>query len=652
MALRTTENDPRFRIGDHRFPTRRLDLTPAAGRAMTSLNIEEYLRGLTRRLAAAQPGVRFEYHVVVNAGRYFSAPRIFSDEVANFHLAETAGLYDELDWSIGAEDQAAFPVTSATVLIARAPLAAGGADAQNDCLYKAIVRAFVGRCPKMYIHWMSSPAQFKESLGVARADLVPVSAFARLDGLLGVDTRVTCCGDSTYVSPKTTAKLSIDVSLRQGHYTLRAQTGRAQSEYLWGRDDAAKPFLLFDTRARTAHTEDGRVIAAGDADLAAWTRCRGPASPWVVAYFDGQRTTAAARLAELLADCDALGGALDYRRLGANPRRAALEVWRATSSTVPMSSEIGEEEAAFVAGALRYPGIIAARPGPGVGHRLDVVSMYPSCMAGGQMMPIGAIGPDGLAHVTPTFSRLDALPAAPALGIYRARISVGPNTREGATAIFRNLAAEYWPSPDLYTARDLGLVVELIQDDQANAMVYDTAREAKPAKYLFGAFVDRLFAMKSAGCTPAKKILNCLWGALAQPATVRRYAAEPGAAPTELDSSDVCDWTFYGETLTARVRDRAAPSRYRHPAARCMPFVAARGRANIGKMLAPHCDKVRRIHTDGFWLDTAGAPLPADLAAQLGDGHGKLRHEKGTAQAGVPFTVVSANKVSSPRAEV
>ena len=101
-------------------------------------------------------------------------------------------------------------------------------------------------------------------------------------------------------------------------------------------------------------------------------------------------------------------------------------------------------------------------------------------------------------------------------GIYKCRITnpKGVDARLFRMQKRRENVFVHYTHFDLTTARELDLDIELA--DGINCLLYPTGRKA--GSQLFKPFVDTMYNLhvKTGGMRRCKKIMNCLWGGLAQ----------------------------------------------------------------------------------------------------------------------------------------
>lgn len=109
------------------------------------------------------------------------------------------------------------------------------------------------------------------------------------------------------------------------------------------------------------------------------------------------------------------------------------------------------------------------------------------------------------------FKLIHELPDVLNYGIYRCIIK--PSGDEHLDKLFRFNTKNYYTHYDIQLARTLKLEIKLIQDEQANALVY--VKDRGNGSMYFRQIVHSLYDLKTQSKL-AKRILNAIWGALCQ----------------------------------------------------------------------------------------------------------------------------------------
>ena len=133
---------------------------------------------------------------------------------------------------------------------------------------------------------------------------------------------------------------------------------------------------------------------------------------------------------------------------------------------------------------------------------------------------------------------------------------------------------------------------------------------------MFSEFVNILFKLKESKITRAKKILNILWGALSEHNSKKMHIIKNSDKIIDLKSDcKIIKVRPYNdqETIIETVKNN---HQFKTGFARLKPFLIARGRAMISKIMLPYKDIVMRCHTDGF---ITSEPIDYKCGSSLGD---------------------------------
>jgi len=209
------------------------------------------------------------------------------------------------------------------------------------------------------------------------------------------------------------------------------------------------------------------------------------------------------------------------------------------------------------------------------------------------------------------FIQLTTLPEYLNYGIYRAHI-------QGQTNIFKFNSENYYSHFDIKRALQLGLNVELIQDGQANALIYKGNKTVSGA-VMFKPYFDYVgkYMKDIKAKTALKKVINILWGALMQKNTQTfKSTSEHASAYGNIHQIT----PMKSGTLLITYQDINKPFIYDYARVGC--FLTSKARALISSIVEPFGDKLIYLHTDGFVIE-GEHDKPA-----LGDKIGELKQDK------------------------
>lgn len=236
----------------------------------------------------------------------------------------------------------------------------------------------------------------------------------------------------------------------------------------------------------------------------------------------------------------------------------------------------------------------------GEAWKFDICSMYPSIMRSNNML---------FPYEAGVFMNLTEFGQDFATAIYRCKIDIKDSR------LFRLNDRNYYTSHDVRRARELNFPIQLIQDGKYNALIYPRS-SCVTGQQLFGPFIDLLFDLKKNYKIPlAKEIMNSLWGALSQ-------AYENHLVITSDHPTDVPIWDDSDIIITPRIGSKKLDIKvfkkdtaFRNDWARIKPFLLAKSRSMISKIMEPHINNIVRCHTDGI---VSSCPLPIPTGDELG----------------------------------
>ena len=199
-------------------------------------------------------------------------------------------------------------------------------------------------------------------------------------------------------------------------------------------------------------------------------------------------------------------------------------------------------------------------------------------------------------------------------GIYKCIIE--PSTDKNINNLFRFNKKNYYAHYDMRQARHLSLkLIIIIDDGQANLLYYSSSKCVK-AVNMFGDYINLLYPLKQQKVQGAKMLINLIWGALSTKLVKKKYfeLSEDVIIPsnTNIQCIRILD---DGKTYQIKTSDNDKVFKYDY--GRLAPFLVARGREKIVKMLEPNIENIKYCHTDG-WLSSNS------LDVELGDGLGSL----------------------------
>ncbi len=291
-------------------------------------------------------------------------------------------------------------------------------------------------------------------------------------------------------------------------------------------------------------------------------------------------------------------GLINMFKSGSVPR-TSLALFNHFNEVIP--EKITPDEGAWLTAATL--GAIAwCKPYNGPIWKYDYVSMYPSIMQNNNMLFPVKQG---------RFETIEKFDKDHAVAIYRCHI-------DGESKLFRfNPKKNYYTSHDVRRARELNLKISLIHDKKPNVLIYDR-QTCMTGAQLFRKYVNFLFALKKKKVPVSKDILNNLWGALTRKDVIKKIFHQsddvkvfPGRTiiDRQMYGDDQWEYTFVCDN-----------SIYKYDWARIGPFLLAKGRSMISKLMEPHIDCIVKSHTDSMWCTK-------QLEIPTGEGLGEVKYE-------------------------
>jgi len=198
-------------------------------------------------------------------------------------------------------------------------------------------------------------------------------------------------------------------------------------------------------------------------------------------------------------------------------------------------------------------------------------------------------------------------------GIYRAHIENNKHTN-----IFKFNCDNYYTHFDIKRALELGLNVELIQDGQANALLYKGNKTVSGA-VMFKPYFDYVgkYMKDTKAKTALKKVINILWGALMQKNT-QTFKSTSERASAYGNIHEITP--MKSGSLLITYQDINKPFVYDYARLGC--FLTSKARALISCMVEPFGDKLVYLNTDGFTI------VGEHDKPKLGDKIGELKQDK------------------------
>ena len=203
------------------------------------------------------------------------------------------------------------------------------------------------------------------------------------------------------------------------------------------------------------------------------------------------------------------------------------------------------------------------------------------------------------------------------IDVYRCKIYKSED--ETLNQLFRFNYDDHYTHFSITHARLLGLKYEMIEDGQANVLLYSRDK-CLTAKEIFGMYSDYLFPLKDQGIKEIKPIINVLWGALCEINFKTEIESEESdeidvETPAQIRSIRPCD-SNKTKNKTDIVKD--TQHLFKSSFARIAPFITSKGRLMIATVMKPVRQYIQRVHTDGF-MTSQRVDEKLTIGSRLGD---------------------------------
>jgi hypothetical protein len=498
----------------------------------------------------------------------------------------------------------------------------GGNDPKNDCLWNCLDAAI----PNLR-KFISCPESLKEICEIKRCAKVPLSKLGVIEEKL-TDHKLLVFGDHSYNSEKI-GKYQVNILLNKEHFTL------INNNIVRGTTVNEKHLVLF-----MEHPKDPNKIklfsgenlfndkpsAIVTKEVMLEMRRRKNQCPYIfVPVEKDQEGTLSEQWERNHNNFNILKelteGKYNLFKCGTYRNAILKRFYELNPSLNP--APIKEKEGKWIQKALCGALIWATTGYEGPGHQADLNSAYPTVLQDEKFrFPIKC----GEFHCISQGAFQEDLHRL-RYGIYRVKIE-GIDKR-----LFVEKNNGYYTHMDINRAVQLNYKVTIIEDDKDNCLLYSGKECTVNGHVVFKKFVSELYGLKEKYPEHKKLIkkpLNMLWGLLCkkhfETATVRvdeevdLIGNVKSITPYELDDNF--------EHVKTKIQTATI---FESPFARLGPFLLARTRALVSRIIEPHVDKIVRVHTDGF-ISTEKLKFEKDNlrildSVKYGTGIGDLKYE-------------------------
>jgi hypothetical protein len=465
------------------------------------------------------------------------------------------------------------------------PKAEGGNDKFNDCLYNCLHSYLYNRLP-----W-KKPEELKKYLKLKRNDKIPISCIAIIENKLKT-YQINIRGDYIYSSTVKSNKV-INLILSNEHYTIDRSVDNCKIKNV---SYTRKTILLVDRKTKECYDGIEKKIKNFSIDIK---------SKYLLVFRENNKIPIEEEYNNYIEAADLLyeesNGVIDLRKTG-TIKDTALNLFDKFSKFVLNPAKLEQDESLWISecnsGALMY----AEKGYNGQAYKYDVKSMYPFLLSSPLKFPIERGEFNILCQ--DEFNKMEYYQ----LGIYRVKIEKSED--ENINKLFRFNKYNKYTHTSLEHAKSLNFKMTLIQDEKANFLYYSPEKRIG-CNEVFGEYVSYMYDLKEKESKlkerkkeikKAKNILNCLWGGLSQ--IDKSYLVYKNKI---LNIDDDCD--IYSikpneknenhlEIITTK-----QSKFYKTGFARISVFLISQGRYMMSKILYPHRENIKQLHTDGFVSD-------------------------------------------------
>ena len=565
---------------------------------------EQMLAKIKRIQAAAlKANVDWDFEVAILTDAGWRSDKVFT---AN----DEPAIFDPVNYHY--EDAYEFNCDYQTFVIycmPKAPSVGNTSDnKKNDCLFIAIKNILEGKMPEGF----RKPRDFKERLGVERCDGVDISKMGMLEDLMKINVNVV--GDHIFTSSNKYNK-NINLSLIKGHYSFNTKTQVHNTI-------CNKKPIIFYRQSKDTIELISEKNGNWSEEFVRFDVLKEKYSDYFLINSNIEKSknkSLSEDFKEFVAARDELMEASNgFIDLYEKPmmKSAAMHVFHHQARHLPTPEEISPLEASWINNSF-VGGLMYSKQNTQYDKAIciDQNSQYAANLSSKNfMIPIKAGKFTTLASDTFLESGFASY------GIYRCVIT---NEQQSKTMnrLFRFNSLHYYTHYDISNALKLKFKIELIQDGQANALLYDATARVK-GDHTFGKTVSYLFELKSK-VKFTKRIISALWGGLCEKNKYTVHASKT-STKTIPENSKVLKLhkTMNGISASYRKNDNIYKSNF----ARVGPFLTSYCRTKIAETILKNFDveNIVRIHTDGFIV--INQQIPQDLlSSELGKF--KVEHE-------------------------
>lgn len=493
----------------------------------------------------------------------------YCGEVALGSNVKLFDLYDDL--TEDEYDQTAF-------FISASPGTKGGNSKSNNCLYDCLFDYLGNK-----LIW-KTPEEMRKFLKVGLNEKIDISYIEQIENKINIPINVL--GNHTYISKilnNSTNEKVINLVLINQHYAINTyKIKNINIDHKVSRTERLP--IIFNSKTYNGY--DGKTIFKLTKQMI--NQIYHWRTDYILIKADDTKLSLEENYNNFVNRADILkhetNGEINLYKTGSN-NVTALDLFNRYTKHIKIPPSIDQVESTFINNASQGALIFNTKNYDGPAYKADIKSMYPSIMKSKMLFPVSQ---GELKYLTEFISKEFFN-----YGIYRCIVS-------GTSKLFRFNFDNYYTHFDLGLAKQLGLDIKLIIDDQPNFLYYSRDK-CLTGSELFGRYVSLLFDLKQKKINGSKQILNILWGSLCE-----KYKKD---IVHQVGSGKIFDIPFdvkMNYLKPSIINDNEIivsysqfNNLYKYGYARIMPFLISKARKIISEIIQPHEKICIRCHTDG-----------------------------------------------------
>ena len=497
-----------------------------------------------------------------------------------------------------------------------------GNNEYNDCLYDVLNELI----PDVMRISYPSATEFKHRLNLLRKEKVPIEKIPEIEKRLGKQYKIDVYGDTTYKSPRDSAKYTLKLYLSNEHvYKIRNSKKELASKGVTKHDRMPVLYRYCPKAPHKIKIYNGERLGYCGYDeiqkhsyykmefQSSLMFIKSPEEDLVECYNEFVRN------ADFLKE--KTDGVYNLYKTG-SPLKCVLTRFFEINKFVDVE-DILPDEAEWILKANSGAMIWGKSDYEGFGAEYDFNSYYSSLMTS-QKFSIPIKRGEFKTYTNSEFKKLTYYP----YGIYHCII------KNKNFHLLRTNRENYYTHFDLQRAKELGYKINIIEDGKENVLEYSGAKMRINGNVAFKTIIDELYPLKKkygAEYPIFKQLLNFIWGGLCEKNKRKIFGTDSKEMEITGPAEKLKRIVYIGDTDYFVVHTESLDNRFNCRYARLGPFLLAKGRMTMSRTIEPHIEYIKRVHTDGF---ISSKPLEFECSKDkrsvqisVGTGLGELKYE-------------------------